>query len=201
MGNGEGGTYDGAVAFTLQSTDAVSGVNKTQYRIDGADWRNYTGSVGLTSNGVHTIEYYAVDKAGNVEATKTSNITITNGAAGVVFQDKGKTYTTSNVTVNFAVVSSGTITKIEYSLDDGAYIGLDPTATSVALTDLSEGSHKLVIRAEDSLNNVLVGENQFSIGQAETSAFLDDPMVLAGISIVAIAAIGAVAYLVLRKRK
>jgi hypothetical protein len=201
MGNGEGDTYDGAVAFTLQSTDTGSGVNKTQYRLDGSDWRNYTGSVGLTSNGLHTIEYYAVDKAGNVEATKTSNITITNGAAGVVFQDKGKTYTTSNVTVNFAVVSSGTITKVEYSLDDGAYVALDASATSVALTDLADGGHKLVIRAEDSLGNVLVGENQFTVGQAETGAFLDDPMVLAGIGIVAIAAIGGVAYLVLRKRK
>jgi hypothetical protein len=39
------------------------------------------------------------------------------------------------------------------------------------------------------------------VGQAETGAFLDDPMVLAGIGIVAIAAIGGVAYLVLRKRK
>jgi hypothetical protein len=203
MGNGQDGSYNGAVAFTLTASDAASGVDSIFYRVDGADWKVYTTNVGMTTNGPHSIEYYAKDMAGNAEAIRVVNLTITNGGSGVVFQNGNGNYPSGNVTINFAVVDTTSVSKLEYALDDGAYIALDPNATSVTLNGLSDGKHTLTIRAEDSSNNVMVGKTEFTVGASTTSSVTDalsDPLVLGIIGIVAIGAIGG-AYYFLRKKK
>ncbi|MCD6572863.1 MAG: hypothetical protein J7K95_02060 [Thermoplasmata archaeon] len=58
--------------FTLVAEDeGGSGVNRTFYRIwycgNWTDWMNYTGSFTLQGEGPHYIEFYSVDKAGNIE--------------------------------------------------------------------------------------------------------------------------------------
>ena len=42
----------------------MSGVAATHYRVDGAAWRTGT-SVLVSGDGVHTLEFYSVDGAGN----------------------------------------------------------------------------------------------------------------------------------------
>jgi len=56
----------------LAATDASSGVQTVQYRLDGGAWHSYSGDVLLRGNGQHAIDYAATDVAGNVEATKSS---------------------------------------------------------------------------------------------------------------------------------
>ncbi len=65
--NGNNGWYDGSSpTFTLSATDATSGVASTSYRIDGGSAHAYSGAVTIP-DGVHTISYWSVDVAGNVE--------------------------------------------------------------------------------------------------------------------------------------
>ena len=72
-------------SFTLKLTplDVGSGVVSTRYRVDGGAWKTGTlitlrlairhKRAGL-SRGSHVIDYYSVDEAGNVEATKTCHV-------------------------------------------------------------------------------------------------------------------------------
>lgn len=57
-------------AFTLSAVDAGSGVATTYYQLDGGGTTKYTAPVAVT-NVSHTVVYWSVDKAGNVEPTHT----------------------------------------------------------------------------------------------------------------------------------
>ncbi|MDO8806201.1 MAG: FG-GAP-like repeat-containing protein [Elusimicrobiota bacterium] len=78
------GYYGGAVAVTITSTDALSGVAGTFYSLDGGELAEYQGPVWVSVEGSHLVRYYAQDKAGNIEAgrTVTFNIDVT---APIVF--------------------------------------------------------------------------------------------------------------------
>lgn len=65
------GTYTGPVSLTLSGADgAGSGVQATEYRLDGGAWTAYTGTVTVTGAGVHRIDYRSVDAARNLENAK-----------------------------------------------------------------------------------------------------------------------------------
>jgi hypothetical protein len=56
----------------LKSEDA-SGVANIFFRIDGGDWRNYTGPFYVPgSDGPHKVEYYAIDAYGNREEVQSA---------------------------------------------------------------------------------------------------------------------------------
>jgi hypothetical protein len=55
---------------SLSANDALSGVAATYYAIDSGSRQTYSGSFKL-ADGAHTVIYWSVDKAGNVEATHT----------------------------------------------------------------------------------------------------------------------------------
>jgi hypothetical protein len=73
-----GGTFTGPVSVTLKATDEAggSGVDKTEYQLDGGGWTAYTAPVTVTGNGQHELKYRSADKAGNVEEAKTLTLTI-----------------------------------------------------------------------------------------------------------------------------
>ncbi len=72
---GKQGWYRGSVTATLNATDMLSGVDGIEYTVDnGGDWETYDGAVTISGTGNHTLEYRAVDVAGNREAT--NNLTI-----------------------------------------------------------------------------------------------------------------------------
>ena len=59
----------------LSPTDAHSGVGETWYALDGKVFKTGT-SVQVTGKGTHTVKFYSVDVAGNVEGAKTVRIVI-----------------------------------------------------------------------------------------------------------------------------
>jgi hypothetical protein len=61
-------SYLGTATITLTSSDALSGVDHTQYRLDGGEWTTGT-SVTSTAVGSHTLQYRSTDVVGNVEET------------------------------------------------------------------------------------------------------------------------------------
>jgi hypothetical protein len=71
-----------STALSFNAYDPVigqgaSGVNYTQYAIDGGAWQRYTSSFTITTDGPHTIQYNSVDNAGNSETIHTINIVVT----------------------------------------------------------------------------------------------------------------------------
>lgn len=81
---GQSGYYRSDVKVAISSLDPVipgqdsqtAGLLKTVYSLDGADFQNYSAPVVVAAEGVHTLQFYAVDKAGNRESVQTASFTI-----------------------------------------------------------------------------------------------------------------------------
>ena len=65
--NGLNDWYVTNIEITLEAVDDLSGVDYIKYLLDDNDWMIYTSPLIIESDGYHSITYYAVDKAGNVE--------------------------------------------------------------------------------------------------------------------------------------
>src|SRR2546428_2923655 len=70
------------VDVTVTATDATSGVQLAQYRVDGGAWRSYSAAFPVSGNGTHTVDYYATDVAGNLESAKSLVVRISGSSFG-----------------------------------------------------------------------------------------------------------------------
>ncbi len=146
------GSYVSSVNVTLTSTDVTSGVQSSQYRVDGGAWRSFANVFPLSGNGTHTVDYYATDVAGNVEGAKSSVVRISGSSFGppvTVLHVTGTAgmngWYVSVVNVTLTATSpSGTGIFTMYSVD-GA--GWTPYAQTFML---SEGRHTLDYQSWDS---------------------------------------------------
>ena len=73
----DSGWYAAAVKVTLTAADGLSGVDKTYYSVDGGLAQTYTGEFNHSQKGTHTIKFWSVDKAGNVEDKDAAGHSIT----------------------------------------------------------------------------------------------------------------------------
>ena len=66
------------VTVTLSATDneGGTGVNSTYYMLDGAAQQTYSAPFTISTEGIHTLEYWSVDNASNVETHQTATIKI-----------------------------------------------------------------------------------------------------------------------------
>jgi subtilase family serine protease len=70
-----GSGYTGPVTVTLKATDNASGVVATYYSINGGSSTTYNGPFKVSYNGTATVNFHSVDRAGNVESTKSISFT------------------------------------------------------------------------------------------------------------------------------
>ena len=75
---GDGGTYVRPVTVTLSATDPApgSGIDSTEYRLNGGSWQDYVRPIRREQPGVYEIEYRSTDRTGNAEAIKRVTFTI-----------------------------------------------------------------------------------------------------------------------------
>ena len=71
------GWYGTAPQVTLLATDSLSKVDSTWYRIDGGAAMAYSAPFTNNLEGVHTVTFWSVDKAGNTEDATADTNTIT----------------------------------------------------------------------------------------------------------------------------
>lgn len=93
---------------TLISNDALSGVENIKYSVDGENLQTYTVPFAVSGAGNHTVTFFATDRAGNVEATKSLSFTIVvvNPDVAIIAPSSGSIYPVG-ATVNFAGNFSG----------------------------------------------------------------------------------------------
>jgi len=84
--NGKNGWYITPVNISFASTDTISGIAYTKYRIDKEIWQIYTKPFIISSDGSHSLEFYSVDKAGNAEEIKNITIEIDTTKPEIVLQ-------------------------------------------------------------------------------------------------------------------
>ena len=68
--------YTTPVQVTLTASDNVSGVANSNYRIDGGNMNQYNGAFTVSTDGIHTVDYWTIDKAGNSSSISTISFKI-----------------------------------------------------------------------------------------------------------------------------
>jgi hypothetical protein len=73
---GSSGWYRSSVSVVLTAGDDASGVERTWYSLDGGAWSVSTGTFIVMGDGVHQLQYYSIDRAGNIETQRSRSIGI-----------------------------------------------------------------------------------------------------------------------------
>lgn len=142
------------VKFTTEDDPPGTGVNRIETRVDSGDWTNKT-ELTLTADGMHSVEYRAIDNAGNVEAVKHLAIGIdkTAPAIAVSVPGDGSIYENSgDIKPQFALTdyfSGVDNSKTAVTIDMHSY----KIGTTISLYTLSLGQHTLVISSSDLVGN------------------------------------------------
>jgi hypothetical protein len=147
--------YRSTANLSLTSTDSFSGVEKTEYRINGGAWATYNQPIELLE-GNYTIEYYSVDKAGNEEPIQSvplksdTTAPVTSVAEinpAVPNGDNNWYIGDTSVKLEASDNLSG-IANTEYRLNGGQW---SPYTDAI---HLGEGQHAVDFRSTDNAGNV-----------------------------------------------
>ncbi|MFJ6194837.1 OmpL47-type beta-barrel domain-containing protein [Micromonospora sp. NPDC092111] len=153
------GAFVGSATVMVSATDAVSGVDRIEYTLDGQPYATYSAPVTVNQPGGHTVGYRATDRAGNTSAVKTVSFTVvappsddttaptvTASVTGQVDGDGG--YLGSATVTLFAADAGSGVDRIEYALDGDGYVRY-----TRAVTVDQPGEHLLSFRATDRVGN------------------------------------------------
>ena len=165
---GQGGWYTAPVTVTLHATDALSGVSNLSYRIDHDPWTNvtadsldYTLSLRLP-DGVHRVDYFSTDAAGNVEALHTLYASVDSIEPRIAGPFVSGGLTTGKLAVNWTGTDATSgIAGYTISVDDGPYEAVR-NVTRVNLT-LPDGAHTVRVRAFDRAGNTATAGTTFTV--------------------------------------
>jgi hypothetical protein len=143
----DGAWHTGAVTVTLSPTDSGgSGLLHTKYRVDGGDWKFGT-TVNVSGDGTHTVQYYSVDYAGNVESAHNAQVKI-DGTAPVTTSSADSAWHTGAVTVTLTPTDAVSgVAQSKYRVDAGAW----QTGTSFTVT--TDGDHTIDFYSVDAAGN------------------------------------------------
>lgn len=130
---GEDNTVTPYTQINLSSTDALSGVLMTYYRIDQGAWHTYIPKLKISlrelADGNHTLEYYSIDKMDNKEELQTLTfyvdavppITISD-ILGDKFLVGDKLYFSSRTKMKITAVDNHSgVKEVRYSIDGGEF--------------------------------------------------------------------------------
>lgn len=162
---GLNGWWRSVVTATPTGTDATSGIWTVYYRVDGGAWTSTTTSpvVVISVDGTHTVDWYALDLAGNQQTTQTQTIKIdtVHPTGTLIFDDtSGVTHSRFiNASVTMADAGSGPL-QVRFSTDGGfswtawtAYVVGTPTVTPLTLAS-GTGTYTVLAQIQDLAGNM-----------------------------------------------
>lgn len=144
--------------FSLASTDNLSGVMSTTYRIDGGAWTAYAPfTLAGLADGAHMIGYRSIDNVNNVEGEHALNVMIDNTPPVTTLRTSDPKYmgealyvtATSEFTLAATDNLSG-VASTEYRIDGGTWKVYAP----FNLINLVDGEHTIGFRSVDNGSNV-----------------------------------------------
>ncbi|GAG94062.1 unnamed protein product, partial [marine sediment metagenome] len=118
---GNAGWYTSNVLITLSAVDVTSGVNFTEYSLDGETWNLYSTSFTISDEGQSSIYFRSQDIAGDYELSKTllifidksAPITLVSIGGFLVFED----WYQSNALISLFADDNYNVSHTEYSFD------------------------------------------------------------------------------------
>ncbi len=137
------------ITAVLSAADPLSGVARTYFRLDGGATAEYVTPFEVAAEGVHSVEYWSVDAAGNTETTKTASIRIDRSAPSST-DDAPLGWQRSPLT--FALHSTDSLSGVaaaRYSIDGGA-----TTVYTTGITVSGDGTRTVAYAAVDNVGNV-----------------------------------------------
>ncbi|MEM0449629.1 MAG: Ig-like domain-containing protein, partial [Methanomassiliicoccales archaeon] len=143
------------VNVTWTGSDALSGIDHYNVSIDG-NWI-VLGDVEYNlfqnlSEGVHTLEVVAFDKAGNTQtATRTFIVDVTKPTVQINFPAGGQVFKVNAINVTW-VMADDNLAYAEIRVDSSAYISVG-TNTWYEISGLSEGAHIFSVKVYDIAGN------------------------------------------------
>ncbi|WP_335495962.1 OmpL47-type beta-barrel domain-containing protein [Neobacillus drentensis] len=138
------------VTLHLNASDNLSGVSKTEYRLNNGDWQTYDTSITVSSSGKNQLEYRSIDTAGNMEETQTLPINIDKTAPTTTITPVKNMWVNGNIVFNLVGNDplSG-VSKTEYQINNGAW---QKYIAPVILSN--QGQYQIHFRSTDKLGNV-----------------------------------------------
>lgn len=141
-------------------SDATSGVDHYEVRVDGGSWENVGTSTSYTasvSSGIHTIDVRAVDKAGNVGPADSVPVKVDTQSPETAATLTGTAgndgwYVSSDVSVSLTASDNPSgdnsgVDKTRYRVDGGSYVtGTSPTVSG-------DGTHTVEFFSVDTAGN------------------------------------------------
>lgn len=109
--NAPEGVSDSSVTVDLTASDDSSGVASTHYTVNEGPQQTGT-SVTFTLDGTHTLTYWSVDAAGNIESPKTATILVDKLLPDVLFSANPVVPTKQNVIVTITYPDIAVIKQI-----------------------------------------------------------------------------------------
>jgi hypothetical protein len=155
---GSSGWYTGPVTVTLMTIDPApgTGVASTVYSLDSHPWLNYKGPITVPGDGMHRIDFYSTDNAGNVEAVHTQVIDVDSTAPVTRAslsgpRPSGKGWFNGLVTVTLTAldrISASGVAHTQYCIDGETW----KTYTDVLIISGS-GIHRIKFFSTDNAGN------------------------------------------------
>ncbi|WP_327089710.1 ThuA domain-containing protein [Nonomuraea sp. NBC_01738] len=165
---GDSGWHGSAVPVVLTATDALSGVGRVEYALDGGAWTAYGEPVVVSGEGAHELRYRSVDKAGVEEQVKAATLKIdgtrpTLLVAGVA---DGATYgDAQDLRISWQAVDATSGVKLESGTIDGGALQDDAV---LPLFTLSLARHEVVVSAQDNAGNTTSSTIGFTVATSMT---------------------------------
>ena len=159
-----------ARTVTVRAADDTSGVDHVEYQLPGGIWTVLTGQITVGSPET-SVNYRAVDKAGNVEATNT--VTVPRAGAPLqtsitrVTPTSASTVAGKKVLLKITVVGSGAAPTGTVRITDGATLLGTTTLTKgeatyqASASDIGVGQHTLTISYD--------GDPTYDVSSASTT--------------------------------
>jgi hypothetical protein len=144
-----GGVYDTAVQVTLSATDDFSGVKTTTYEVDGGAATSYVGPFSISTLGGHTVTYWSVDVAGNIETTHSVAFTINSPTVAKLTVSPSPSVNGQSVTLTATIAATlsgtptGTVTFLYGKTKIGSPVPLTGGAATLTVSTLPVGSDDL----------------------------------------------------------
>ena len=128
-------------SVSLSASDVQSGVAATYYTVDSGAQQTYSGALSISTAGLHTVTYWSVDVAGNVEQTNTGYVGI-DTTPPTVTDNSDEAWHNTDVTVTLSPSDPGGsgIAKTQYRLE-GSDTWLDTAANQFVVPASADGSN------------------------------------------------------------
>lgn len=166
------------------------------YSLDGQANLTIAGNTTLTglSDGMHTLVVYASDIGGNIGSSDMVYFAIDTTPPSIsIASPENKTYDTTDISLTFTIDESALW--MTYSLDNKANVTI---AGNTTLSGLSDGSHSLIVYANDTAGNT--GASQIIYFSIKTKAKPFPTWIAAAIVIIAVVGVALLVYFVRVKK-